>query len=126
MARTGIAFTDRELDIMGVLWDAGSGTVAEVKEGIEDELAYTTVLTILRTLEDKGYVEHEAEGRAHRYLPTVSREEAQGAHLDWLLRKLFQGSPALLVGRLLADPGLARKDRAAIQRAVEAGAPKRR
>src|SRR5438309_1515448 len=53
-----ISFTDRELDVMSVLWDAGSATVAEVRERLSDDLAYTTVLTVLRTLEQKGYVGH--------------------------------------------------------------------
>ena len=71
-----IAFTDRELDVMAVLWDLGSGTVAEVQERLVDDLAYTTVLTILRTLEEKGRVRHEEEGRAYRYYALVGREEA--------------------------------------------------
>jgi len=106
-------FTQRELDVMGVLWDNGSATVAEAKERIADrigdDLAYTTVLTILRTLEYKGFVGHDTEGRAHRYLPLVTREDAQVAHLDRLVRKLFQGSPAALVERAVGtfelDPG---------------------
>jgi BlaI family transcriptional regulator, penicillinase repressor len=68
-----IQFTDRELDVMGVLWEQGASTVAEVRAALKDDLAYTTVLTILRTLEDKGYVAHEEEGRAHRYRPLVEK-----------------------------------------------------
>ena len=60
------SLTDRELDVMAVLWERGSGTVAEVKAALRDELAYTTVLTVLRILEAKGHVRHEGEGRAHR------------------------------------------------------------
>ena len=71
-----VSFTDRELDVMAVLWQRGPSTVAEVREALEDALAYTTVLTVLRTLEDKGYVGHEEEGRAYRYFPAVAREEA--------------------------------------------------
>jgi predicted transcriptional regulator len=111
-------FTDRELDVMGVLWDSGSGTVAEVKDGIEDELAYTTVLTILRTLEDKGYVGHREEGRAHRYLPLVSREEAQASHLERLLLKLFHNSPGLLLDRLITHPGIPAKRRTDLKKAL--------
>src|SRR5207245_223598 len=58
-----IAFTDRELDVMSVLWDAGSATVAQVRERLSDDLAYTTVLTVLRTLEQKGYVRHPGGAR---------------------------------------------------------------
>ena len=58
-----IHLTDREADIMQILWDRGPSVVAEVRASLEDKLAYTTVLTILRTLEGKGYVGHEEEGR---------------------------------------------------------------
>jgi BlaI family penicillinase repressor len=61
-----INLTDREAELMDVLWEHGPSTVAEVRAKLADELAYTTVLTMLRTLETKGYVRHEAEGRAHR------------------------------------------------------------
>ncbi len=54
-----IVFTERELDVMAIVWDRGGATVAEVRERLKDELAYTTVLTVLRTLEEKGYVRHE-------------------------------------------------------------------
>jgi len=61
-----ILFTDRELDVMSILWRAGSGTVTEVRDALGEELAYTSVLSVLQTLEAKGYVGHEAEGRAYR------------------------------------------------------------
>lgn len=60
-----ISLTDREADVMQDLWDHGPSLVAEVRERLSDELAYTTVLTVLRTLEGKGYVGHEEEGRGH-------------------------------------------------------------
>jgi predicted transcriptional regulator len=101
-----VLFTDRELDVMAVLWDCGSATVAEVQERMRDELAYTTVLTILRTLEDKGHVRHEEEGRAYRYFPEVAREEAGASAVRRLVRKLFAGSPELLLTHLVAERGL--------------------
>lgn len=101
-----MVLTSREMDVMDVLWKLGSGTVAEVQEGLSDELAYTTVLTILRTLEKKGHVGHEAEGRAHRYLPLVEREDAQESAVRRITRKLFSGSPELLVAHLLKERGL--------------------
>src|SRR5688500_5541382 len=67
-----ISFTDRELDVMAVLWERGSATVAEVRERLPDELAYTTVLTVLRTLEEEGHVEHRGEGKAHGYFRLVA------------------------------------------------------
>lgn len=101
-----VQFTDRELDIMGVLWDRGSATVAEVQEQLADELAYTTVLTMLRTLEEKGHVRHEEEGRAYRYIPTVDREAAGRSALRRLMRKVFKGSPEALLTQLVSERGL--------------------
>jgi BlaI family transcriptional regulator, penicillinase repressor len=104
-----IAFTDRELDVMDVLWERGASTVAEVQEAIVDELAYTTVLTILRTLEEKGYVTHEEEGRAYRYSSLVERSEAGASAVRRLMRKLFRGSPELLLTHLVSQRGLTKE-----------------
>jgi len=101
-----IAFTDRELDVMSVLWDVGPATVAEVRERIADDLAYTTVLTMLRTLEQKGYVSHTEDGRAHRYKPLVQREVAGRTALRRLVDKVFDGSPELLLTQLVSDKQL--------------------
>ena len=101
-----IAFTDRELDVMSVLWDAGSATVAQVRERLSDDLAYTTVLTVLRTLEQKGYVGHTGEGRAHRYRPLVQRAAAGRSALRRLVDKVFDGSPELLLTQLVSDRNL--------------------
>src|SRR5512133_3809731 len=105
-----ISFTDRELDVVAVLWQHGSGTVSEVKEGLSDELAYTTVLTILRTLEEKGFVSHIAEGKAHRYLPAVSQDLAGKSALSRLLDKIFAGSPDMLLTQLVSDQSLGDDD----------------
>ena len=59
------SFTPREMDIMSILWDVGSGTVAEVRERLADPLAYTSVLSALRTLEEKGLVDHVEERPDH-------------------------------------------------------------
>jgi predicted transcriptional regulator len=98
-----IMFTARELDVMNALWDRGPSTVAEVRRSLEDDLAYTTVLTVLRILEDKGYVGHEAEGRAHRYRPLVERSAARDSALRRLTARLFSGRPELLLTRLVED-----------------------
>jgi predicted transcriptional regulator len=101
-----ISFTDRELDVMAVLWQRGSGTVSEVRDGLDDDLAYTTVLTILRTLEDKGFVTHVAEGKAHRYLPAVTADVAGKSALSRVLDKIFGGSSELLLTQLVSDRNL--------------------
>ena len=98
-----ISFTDRELDVMGVLWDLGGATVAEVRERLADELAYNTVLTMLRILEDKGHVRHTEKGRAHVYQAAVEREEAATSAVRRLVRKVFRGSPELLMMQLAED-----------------------
>ena len=105
-----IQFTDRELDVMGVLWEHGTATVTEVRDALPDDLAYTTVLTILRTLEDKGYVAHDEEGRAHRYRPLVERAKAEKSAVSKLVKKLFKGSPELLLTQLVADRKLTEED----------------
>lgn len=96
-------FTGRELDLMAALWSLGPGTVAEVQRAIADRLAYTTVLTILRTLEAKGHVAHKAAGRAHQFRAVVTRDEAAGAELRRLLGPYFGGSPSALVERLARE-----------------------
>lgn len=101
-----VRFTERELDLMNVLWDRGPSTVTEVREALEDDLAYTTVLTVLRVLEEKGHVTHAAEGRAHRYRALVEREIAAGSALRRVRDNLFSGSSELLLTRLVEDQPL--------------------
>jgi predicted transcriptional regulator len=98
-----IAFTERELDVMAVLWDLGGATVAEVRDRLADDLAYTTVLTVLRTLEEKGHVGHVEEGKAHRFHPLVARGDAGTSVLRRITRKLFKDSPELLLTQLVSD-----------------------
>ena len=105
-----IVFTDRELDIMAVLWETGGATVQEVRDTLADDLAYTTVLTILRTLEEKGYVTHDEEGRAHRYRPLVEKAAAEKSAVGRLVKKLFKGSPELLLTQLVSDKKLSSAD----------------
>ena len=105
-----ISFTERELDIMSALWELGAGTVAEVREVLADDLAYTTVLTMLRVLEEKGYVGHSEEGRAHRYHPLVGREAAGESAVRRLTRRLFRGSPELLLTHLVSDRELTEEE----------------
>jgi predicted transcriptional regulator len=103
---TQISFTDREADVMHVLWERGPSVVNEVKDHLVDALAYTTVLTILRTLEQKGYVKHEEEGRVHRYYAAVKQDAARKSALQHLTGKLFKGSAELLFTHLVSDKKL--------------------
>jgi predicted transcriptional regulator len=104
-----IHFTDREADVMRVLWEHGPSVVNEVKDKLSDDLAYTTVLTILRTLEQKGYVKHEEEGRVHRYFAAVKEDAARRSALQHLTGKLFKGSAELLFTHLVADRKLSKE-----------------
>lgn len=96
----------RELDVMTLLWQHSSGTVAEVQEQLDTRLAYTTVLTILRNLETKGFVRREEEGRAHRYFPKVKQRAARKRALSRLIDTLFLGSPEALLAQLVDDHDL--------------------
>ena len=114
-----VAFTDRELDVMSVLWDLDSATVAEVRGQLTDDLAYTTVLTVLRTLEQKGYVGHSGEGRAHRYRPLVKREAAGRSALRRLVDKVFDGSPEMLLTNLVSDKNLSDEELRRLRRLLQ-------
>jgi BlaI family penicillinase repressor len=92
-----VVLADREAEVMGSLWEHGPSTVAEVQGYLSDALAYTTVLTVLRKLESKGYVRHTEEGRTHRYRAVVSRNAAQLNALRDLAAKFFKGSTELLL-----------------------------
>ena len=96
------SFTERELDIMSVLWRSGSGTVAEVREALDIDLGYTSVLKMLQILEEKGMIRHEQEGRAYRYFPVVEPDEAGEHALSRIVDKVFQGSAELALARLVS------------------------
>ena len=101
------AFTQRELDIMSILWRLGPATVAEVRDELSDDLAYTSVLSALQTLEEKGYVDHQAEGRAYRYRPLIAADAAGGSALTRVLDKIFHGSAEQLLAQLVSERQIA-------------------
>ena len=115
-----ISFTDRELDVMAVLWNRGSATVTEVRERLPDDLAYTTVLSVLRTLEEKGHVGHREEGKAHRYFPLVERRVAGRSALARLIDTVFNGSPELLLTQLVSDRDLSEDQIKKLRRLMDA------
>jgi BlaI family transcriptional regulator, penicillinase repressor len=114
-----VTFSDRELDVMSVLWRAGSGTVAEVRETLPGDVGYTTVLKILQILEEKGHVRHEKEGRAHRYHPIVDPEEAGGSALRRVVNKIFHGSAELTLARLVSDREISPEELARMRRLLD-------
>lgn len=95
--------TDRETEIMHVIWSTGETTVDDVRRGLDGDLADSTVRTLLSIMEDKGYVSSRLEGRARVYGARVERDEAQTSALKSLTRRLFGGSPDLVVARLIED-----------------------
>src|SRR4026207_2108089 len=102
-----LALTDRELDLMAVLWDSGPSTASEVQAALANQgiqLAYNTVLPGLRSLEAKGSVEHLEEGRAHRFRSVVDRSEAGASALTRTLDRLFDGSAEAPVAPLAPRP----------------------
>jgi BlaI family penicillinase repressor len=98
-----VQFTERELDLMSVLWRLGSGTVSEVRHHLRSEPGYTSVLKMLQILEEKGHVRHEMEGRAYRYFPTVGSEAAGRSALGRIVDKIFHGSAELALARLVEE-----------------------
>jgi predicted transcriptional regulator len=111
--------TDHELRLMEVLWKEGRATVADVTAQIgRPALAYNTVLTTLRTLEQKGYAAHAEEGRAFVYRPTIARTKAADSAVRQLLRRFFGDSPGQLAVALLDDTRLSSADVAEIQKVL--------
>jgi len=103
------SFTERELDIMAVLWEHGPSTAAEVRQRLSDALAYNTVLTMLGILEQKGYVRHTESGRTFRFHPTVDRETAGKNAIKRIVDTVFGGSDELLLTHLVREQKLGRK-----------------
>src|SRR5579862_4385570 len=104
--------TDAELRLMDVLWRIGSGTVADVASALPKEvtLAYSSVLTTLRILENKGYLRHRKEGRAYIYETVVGREQARGTAVTHLLCRFFENSPEQLVLSLVEHKTISAKE----------------
>jgi predicted transcriptional regulator len=113
--------TDAELRLMEVLWRKGSATVSEVVEGLPKSvpLAYSTVLTTLRILENKGYLRHVKDGRAFVYQPLVARGQAQESAVKHLVRHFFEGSPELLMLNLIESRQIDPKELARLKKKIE-------
>jgi predicted transcriptional regulator len=99
---SNLRLTQRELDIMSVLWELGEATVNEVRDRVDPDLAYTSVSTMVRMLELKGYVSHRrGEGKTHVYFPTIKAEKAGESALGRVLDKIYGGSPIRLLAHLV-------------------------
>lgn len=95
--------SERQVEVMCCLWERGSATSRELWEATGDEVTYQSVLVTLQSLEEGGFVRHEAapEGDRVRFHPAVSRDEAEREAIDCLLRRLFRQSPEAMIDALL-------------------------
>ena len=114
------SLTDAELRLMEVVWKMGVATVADVVDGVtgDPQLAYSTVLTTLRILENKGYLIHSKQGRAFVYEPAVERNAARDNALRHLLRRFFDDSPELLLLNLLESKKVTAKELARLRKRI--------
>lgn len=106
--KTSQTLTEAEIRIMQVLWRKGPGTVQHILDALPaaPALAYNTVLTTIRILERKGYVEHAKDGRAHVYTPLVAQDEASRSEIRHLVSRFFRNSHEDLVLNILEDRGI--------------------
>ena len=117
--KTSPTFTDGELRLMNVLWRRGPSTVLEIQDDLDQELVDSTIRTLLKILEDKGYVVRMKEGRAFRYQPLVDRDETRASAVKQVVRRFFR-TPADLVLNLMDSGELDEAELAKIRRAIEA------
>jgi predicted transcriptional regulator len=106
-----------ELEMMNVIWGLGTCTVSQVREALrpERELAYTSISTIIRILEQKGFVTSAKAGRGHLYCAAMRKEDYQALSLEHLVNKVFDDTPSLLVQRLLDSDSLTAEELARIR-----------
>jgi|SRR5919109_1451574 predicted transcriptional regulator len=119
--RRSPALTDAEARVMSVLWQRQTARVADVVAALKKKRAvsYSTVQTILRILEDKGYVSHEKVARAFIYRPRVDQRQARRRALKHLVTRLFNGSPSLLVLNVLEDDQIQAEDLSRLKKLIE-------
>lgn len=113
--------TEAELRIMDVLWQRGSGTVQQVLDALpaKPTLAYNSVLTTIRILEKKGYLEHRKDGRAHLYVPLIEQKDAKRSEIRHLVSRFFKNSHEDLVLNILEERGLEPEELARLRQMLE-------
>lgn len=112
---------ETEMEVLHHVWDLGRATVADVRERILEHrsVAYTTVMTVMKNLADKGYLDYEKEGSAYVYSPGRDADEVRHSLLHGMLRKVFKGSPSALVQTLIKYEDLSEQDRREIIEMIE-------
>ena len=110
-----------ELQIMKVVWEKGKATVHDVKDvlGRGRKPAYSTILTMMRKLETKGYLKHDVDDRTYVYRPTISQETVRHGILGDILDRLFEGSPSLLLDSLVEQNRISKKELVQIQKLIK-------
>jgi len=103
-------FTDKELEIMRVVWRLGEASAKQIQESLPGERHYNSVMTIIRVLEKKKHLTHREEGRMHIYRPTLSPEKSRTRVLKHLVKNVFGGSAASLVLNLVETGDLTPED----------------
>ena len=113
--------TEVELEMMNILWAKGSATVADVQKCVtlQRKLAYTSVSTILRILEQKGVLQSRKEGRGHVYFPSLEKPDYETRSLRHLVTHVFGGEPAQLVQRLLDAGSLTEQELGDIKKMLQ-------
>ena len=111
---------ETEMEILHHVWELGEATVAEVQELIlsERKVAYTTVMTIMKNLNDKGFLKYRKEGVTFVYSAAQEPENVQFNLISKLIEKVFKGSPSALVHTLVKNENLTDKDRAEIKKLI--------
>ena len=117
--------TEAELRLMKILWRRGESAVNDLVAAIPDSesLAYNSVLTTIRILEQKGYVEHRQEGRAFVYRPCVAEEEASRSEVKHLMSRFFGNSREQLLLSLLGDEEISTEELQRLKEAIQSAAP---
>ena len=120
MEKTKRKLTDAELEIMHVVWELDGGTVRQVHEILNQQrpLAYTTVMTMMNILEEKGHLTRQKEGRAYRYQPVRPKSQVISGMVDEFVGRVFEGAAAPLVVSLVKDKKLSKKDLDEIARMI--------
>ena len=113
--------TEVELELMSILWRLGEGTVNDVISGLSlgRELAYTSVSTILRILEQKKIVKARKEGRGHTYVPLLTKDAYETKAVRHVVDRVFEGTPANLVNHLLKAGDLTEQDIAELKALID-------
>jgi BlaI family penicillinase repressor len=111
---------------MSVLWDLGEATVTEVRDRVDPNLAYTSISSMIRTLEMKGYVSHRrGEGKTHVYFPAIDPETAGESALSRVLDKIYGGSPIKLLAHLMEQHRVSDKELARMRELLKRPTKKR-